>query len=224
MSLGHGASIVRNGLVLHIDAANRKSYPGTGTTCTNLSNTSNSGTLTNGTTYSNTNRGLFNFDGTNDLISIPHNAAQNPTSITISSWVRPSSLLKNSNIVGKTNNAGYRYRVNTNGSVTFFDRGATNALTTATGLIIANNWYNIAVTGDATGLQIFINGVFIISNAVAFGGNTSSGNLALGAEDVTASFSESLIGSISQVSIYNRVLTGTEMQQNFNAIRGRYNI
>ena len=58
--------IVRSGLVLHLDAARPASYPGSGTTWTDLSGQGNNGTLTNGPTYSSANGGSIVLDGTND--------------------------------------------------------------------------------------------------------------------------------------------------------------
>ena len=64
----YGPRIVSNGLVLCLDAANKRSYPGTGTTWTDLSGNSNNGTLTNGPTFSAGNMGSILFDGTNDYV------------------------------------------------------------------------------------------------------------------------------------------------------------
>jgi len=69
MGITYNTSIVRNGLVLHLDAANRKSYPGTGTTWTDLSGLNNNGTLTNGVSYQSVNQGAFNFDGIDDFVT-----------------------------------------------------------------------------------------------------------------------------------------------------------
>jgi hypothetical protein len=69
MGLGHSPSIVRDGLVLYLDAANPKSYPGSGTTWFDLKGTSNS-TLSNGPTFVNSNKGYFSFDGVNDYTQI----------------------------------------------------------------------------------------------------------------------------------------------------------
>jgi hypothetical protein len=63
MSLGHGASIVRDGLVLYLDATNPKSYPGSGTTWKDLSGNGNNGTLVNGVGYTDANKGSLVFDG-----------------------------------------------------------------------------------------------------------------------------------------------------------------
>ena len=68
MGLAHSPSLVMNGLVLALDAANPKSYPGSGTTWTDLSGRGNTGTLTNGPTYSSANGGSLVFDGTNDYV------------------------------------------------------------------------------------------------------------------------------------------------------------
>ena len=74
MGLAHSPSIVMNGLVLALDAANSKSYPGSGTTWTDLSGNSNTGTLTNGPTYNSANGGSIVFDGVDDGVNIPHNS------------------------------------------------------------------------------------------------------------------------------------------------------
>ena len=69
-----GPNIVTDGLVLHLDAANTKSYPGTGTTWYDRSGKGANGTLTNGITWNN--KGWFELDGVNDgvdSINIPQN-------------------------------------------------------------------------------------------------------------------------------------------------------
>ena len=67
MSLSHGSDVVRDGLVLYLDAANEKSYPGTGNQCYDLSGQGNNGVLQNGSTVSN---GEFVFDGVDDNINM----------------------------------------------------------------------------------------------------------------------------------------------------------
>ena len=68
MSIAGGPDIVENGLVLHLDAADSNSYPGSGTVWTDLSGNGYNGTLTNGPTFSSSNRGGIVLDGTNDYI------------------------------------------------------------------------------------------------------------------------------------------------------------
>ena len=69
MSLNHSPKIVTDGLVLCLDAASRKSYPGSGTTWFDRSGNGNNGTLTNGPTFSSDNGGSIVFDGTNDYVN-----------------------------------------------------------------------------------------------------------------------------------------------------------
>ena len=80
MGLSHSPSLVLSGLTLCLDAANTKSYVGSGTTWTDLSGNSNTGTLTNGPTYSSANGGSIVFDGTNDYATISFNSVFNVTS------------------------------------------------------------------------------------------------------------------------------------------------
>ena len=84
----YGPKIVTSGLVLCLDAANKRSYPGTGTTWTDLSGNSNNGTLTNGPTFSAGNQGSIVFDGTNDYAyqSLFTNAIT--TTLTFDVWVK----------------------------------------------------------------------------------------------------------------------------------------
>jgi len=71
MSVRGGPDIVENGLVLYLDAANRRSYPGSGTTWFDLSGNGNNGTLTNGPTFDSANGGSISFDGVNDYVTTP---------------------------------------------------------------------------------------------------------------------------------------------------------
>ena len=71
MGVFAGPEITESGLVLALDAGNLKSYPTTGTTWTDLSGRGNTGTLTNGPTYSSANGGSIVFDGVNDYVTVP---------------------------------------------------------------------------------------------------------------------------------------------------------
>ena len=70
MGLSHSPRIVTDGLVFCVDAANKRSYPGVGTTWTDLTANKNNGTLTNGPTFDSANGGSIVFDGTNDYVDL----------------------------------------------------------------------------------------------------------------------------------------------------------
>ena len=85
MALAHSPHIVRDCLVLYLDAANTKSYPGSGTAMTDMSGKGNHGTLTNGPTFSSDNNGSIVLDGTNDYISTINLSSF--TTFTIQMWI-----------------------------------------------------------------------------------------------------------------------------------------
>ncbi len=88
MSLLHSPKIVTNGLVLCLDAASRKSYPGTGNVWRDLSGNGNNGTLTNGPTFSSANGGSIVFDGIYDpVLGVSNLPISGNASFTISYFV-----------------------------------------------------------------------------------------------------------------------------------------
>ncbi len=69
MAFFYSPNVVTDGLVFAVDAANKKSYPGSGTTWTDLAG-SNNGALTNGPTFDSGNNGNIVFDGSNDYVEV----------------------------------------------------------------------------------------------------------------------------------------------------------
>lgn len=232
MSLGHGASIVRDGLVLYLDAANKKSYPGTGTVWNDLSGNGNNGTLVNGVSYSTDNNGAMVFDGANDTI----NCGAMPvigsslTGLTVSMWIRTttnSTRMYAENGTSFTTNTFYLAQENES-NLTFlvFGEGGYDLVQITTPKPYpTNTWFNIAgVWSSGVRCKLYYNGVDrtenrngSIRNSLINGDN----NLFLGSRDGTSLYHQ---GDISATQIYNRALTDSEIQQNFNAIRGRYGI
>jgi len=84
--LAHSPRIITDGLVLCLDAGNPKSYPGSGTTWTDLSGNGNNGTLTNGPTYNSGNLGSLVFDGVNDYVNLGD--LDLPAPFTLSIWFK----------------------------------------------------------------------------------------------------------------------------------------
>ena len=83
-----GPNIITDGLVLALDAASPRSYPGTGTTWYDLSGNGNNGTNSN-ITYSSTNGGIFYFNNSSSVSLISNSPSLNPTTgLTIESWVK----------------------------------------------------------------------------------------------------------------------------------------
>ena len=103
MGLAHSPRIVTDGLVLCLDAGNTKSYPGSGTTWTDLSGNGNTGTLTNGVGYSGDNLGSLSFDGVNDFTSTITGEDFNfgTGDFTIECWVYFNTISTNAIFISK---------------------------------------------------------------------------------------------------------------------------
>lgn len=238
MGIGYNTSIVRNGLVLHLDAANKKSYPGTGTIWTDLSGAGNNGTLVNGPTSSSDNKGVMTFDGVNDHNLLPTNFFSYPTlaTFTISTWFKSTQTSggtlfaqQSSNNPGSATGWVPVIYLQSNGLI----RVEPFWTTTTTNFILSTNalndgvWHNVTTTFNNNVNRLYIDGVFnsqrtgltLTSYTTVYYYMIGAG-LATGRSLGTNYFS----GNISNFGFYNRVINDTEILQNFNALRGRYSI
>ena len=233
-------NIVKNGLVLNIDAANPSSYAGSGNNAFDLSGFGNTATLVNGTGFGTTGGGTFNFDGSNDLISLGTrpNIDGYQLPITLSGWFYLNSLSGNKAILGIYNTVSTIYNYLRIDAATFrFFLSIDDVLYPGINLgqyqyfdystsLIANRWYNFAVVvaGTITSptLTMYINAVSQTFSPVNLKSSvTLNQDYRIGANQFNGDFFN---GNISQVQIYNRALSATEVMQNFNAMRERYNI
>lgn len=230
MSLGHGASIVRNGLVLHLDAANPKSYPGSGTAWKDLSGLGNNGTLVNGVGYSSSNSGSLVFDGSNDYGTVIGTAHTKPTgTFTVSFWLKPTSVsFSNCRILGDWYQASTldRWIFYANGSsvqwymrTSTFGEGGTPAYTMA-----PNTWKYFSGIYDGSFQKFFVDGVFFSQRAIT--GTLNPGNY--GNPDISFGQQRGLggafNGNIANIHMHSRALSAAEVRQNFEATRSRYGV
>ena len=229
-----GQNIVTNGLTINLDAANKDSYPGTGTTWTDLSGNGNNGTLTNGPLFlSNQNGGVIAFDGVDDYVGIANNSTINPNngSFTIVCWVNsdPSSGGDGWDLwVAKRSNGsnGYYVGVNNPSGVRFMAGNNANQRTD-TGFIgyTYNTWAMFTAVLDRTAnTQTIIRNNFEQSSSVTPSGGTydNSGTLSIGGDIGIGSYFVN--GKQSIVLIYNRALSAAEITQNYNATKTRFGL
>ena len=230
MSINYNPRIVTDGLVLCLDAGNTKSYPGSGTTWTDISRNGNDGTLTNGPTYSSANGGSLVFDGSNEYITIPDsNTLTNTSTLTINCWVKVNAFIGSYNaIVGKgTSDTDEEYVVAISSSSLYFDVGGGGPYTQPSYTFNTNTWYNICCvhsrTDGVSSLLCYVNGI-ILNNTVIQSTLTPNDNslpVSIGSRYYNAAQSP-FNGKISNVSIYNRALSAAEVAQNYNALAPRY--
>jgi hypothetical protein len=225
----NSGSIITNGLVLCLDAANPKSYPGSGTTWTDLSGNGNNGTLVNGVGYSGSNLGSLVFDGVNDyVISTRPSSITTGGSISICMWAKWITtgtttstikvLIDNNHL--DTASRGFVIQDRPDLSkVLQFASNPTSSGVLSTFQVGDGNWHHIVGTNDTITSRLYIDGT--LNNSASQGGlGIVQPNISIGYWQATPG--RYLNGNIAQVSIYNRALTAQEIQQNFNATKSRF--
>ena len=164
--------IVTSGLVLNLDAANPASYPGSGTTWTNLISGGVNGTLVNGPTYSSVNGGVIVLDGINDYIDVPINLTNtNYTIMGAARYVvvggRTFSGQSNNWLMGHWSSSTQNYYAN--GWVSGVGAGPSDT-----------NWRSYATTGNVSGdsWALYVNGV-LDAGPNSGGSNDVSGGIGM---------------------------------------------
>jgi len=221
MSYSNGPRIVNDGLVLYLDAGNSKSYPGSGSTWTDLSGRNNNGTIENSPTYNIANKGAFTFNGTTQRVNCGNSSSLQITSGSIAAWFNADS--NNSNfrgIIAKQNAWGLFVA---NNVLVTYDWGA--PATRSTNITVGNNTWNYVVMTftETTGTPsnnaiIYLNGNPVLTTTIKH--SNHSVVVYVGEANSNQYFS----GKISNASIYNRVLSSSEILQNYNAFKGRFNL
>jgi hypothetical protein len=232
MTLSHSPRIVTDGLVLCLDAANPKSYPGSGTVWTDLSGNENNGTLVNGVGYSGDNKGSLTFDGVDDYVNISNSSIGNfeTSSFTVSCWGKATS--------GSTGTRGIFSKYNPhsgNGTGWFMFHRAGQIWVRITQDLVApleassiainitvDKWYFFTMVRTANSFSLYVNDTKLQENTTTNIINcSSSAPLRIGSGYSSGYYYS---GNCSNAQIYNRALTAAEIQQNFQATRGRYGI
>ena len=229
MALYHSPRLIMQNLILCLDAANTKSYPGSGTTWTDLSGNGNNGTLKGTTTFNQNTIDLGNVNAITNYILLPNSVMSNITEFTISLWVNPSNIsVGNLNCIFHATNSGgndfsiewYNDRIQTLITATYSTFNYT----------FSNNaWYNFVFyrTGGTT-MGLYINGVSQGTRSCPSTTLNITGAIVMGQEQdaVEGGFQsvQSFAGKYANVSFYNRALVAQEIQQNFAATKSRYGL
>jgi hypothetical protein len=222
-----GPRIVTEGLVGHWDAGNPYSYPGTGTTWTDLSGSENTGTLTNGPTYSSDARGAFQCDGANDFIDLGSLPQLDPEtkSMSVCVWVKPTNTNSTWRAViskregndenqwwGMWNSAFNRwhYRI---GTRVYNDPNA----------LPVNTWKMLTLVRDRTNgtMRCYKDSTRLTSLAASLSQGT--GNVFIG-KAIDSPGTEFFPGLVASCWVYTEPLTDSQVFQNFQATRWRFGI
>lgn len=239
MSIYAGPNVISRGLVLNLDASNPRSYPRTGTNWFDVSGNNNNGILTNGPAYNAANKGILNFDGSNDYTLVSNLKRLNQFSVAM--WLKRSGA-----------GAGYFFFIGNLGSntdITLYIGYTTSSTRFQCGLWDASANFIGAdcsvplPTGAWEQWVLMYNGGLAPSTSITFARNGSmvpqrastpnASYTGLRQSDNVSTyvgygrdgtFNIYFNGSIANTLVYNRVLSSVEISQNYNAVRERFGL
>jgi len=230
--INYFGNIVSNGLIMDLDAAKFDSYPKTGTRWYDITWSTSGGTLINGPVFNSGNSGYISFDGTNDYADLGNVLFNSATTVTLDIWVNIPSMVVNKYIMAK-GSAGdgiYTFYLTTGpgpsgggSSYVRFSMGNQSGTTSTVieySSLVWGQWYNFTFTYNGTTVTGYRNASTPLTSSLS--GNlyttTSSINLA------SDKYGNVGAANIASFKIYNRVLSSTEVLQNYNAVKGRYGL
>lgn len=207
-------NIVTDGLAVNVQAGNASSYPGSGTTWTNLVN-NGTYTISNGT-FNSGNGGSIVFNGTNTFVSIG-TPLSTGTSYTIEAWVYATSVAGSHNIVSSANNVFW-----VSGGTLYGGLAGSYTLVSSASFP-TSVWKHVVLTfSDTTNtMTLYVNGTQVNQNTNVTQTYTSE-LMRIGAHDNAGSPVSFWNGRIAQVRVYTTALTAANVLTNFNATKGGY--
>lgn len=233
MASSGGPDSISNGCILALDAANKVSYPGSGTSWYDINGNYNT-TLTNSPTFSNSNIGILTFARASSQYAETVSSMPSLSNWTIESWVKfttvPSANTTVSAIITNVyngSNINYTLTTDVDGTankgiyVAFFNGAWRYAPFHAPS---AGVWYHYVGTYDGATIRMYVNGSSYSSTSYV--GTSSSGGVTRIARrwDDVATIGNFINGSIPLVRIYNRSLTAAEVLQNYNELKPRFGL
>jgi hypothetical protein len=212
-----GENIVTQGLVLNLDAANKDSYPGTGTTWYDLSGNGYNGTLTNGTSFiSNICGGCFNFDGVDDYVDLQYSIIGGTGDFTVNQWIQADASETGGTTFGNYPAGTLQIFYGT----TFMGMWLNNS-TTYVGAPVPFSSNPVMITAIRSGTTTYFyqNGVLLKTGSSS--ANIGAANFRIGTNTNT---NEQFTGKVFVTQTYNRALSSTEVTQNYNAQKTRFGL
>ena len=207
-------------LVLHLDAGNPASYPGTGTTWTDLSGNSRNATLTD-VTYTADNSGALVFDGSTSIGVINDTVINRYTNnFSVEVWYTSNNNTPRVLRTGQSSsgfNLGSYTTVPTKWKVTKY-----GVVDLTVGSIPQNtSWHQVVLVYSSTGgTKVYVDGALSETNANTAGVRAAAWTYL----EVGRSEAGSHNGKLGIVRYYNAVLSDADVLQNFNANKSRYGL
>lgn len=235
--------IVQDGLIFYVDAANKDSYPGSGTSCTDISG-NRAGTLSSSPTFSKNNAGEFNYDGSDSIGFSTISDFSGFTAISFCYWVKYTAPQDNSwetvfgngywhtgfwsglarSGIGGADIVQPMWNIRIGSSNNWVggegaDDASNNPSSPSIGLLEADRWYHIAGTWDGSTQKIFVDGGIQDYKSTSGTADSNSSDFAIGKSGGSGYY---MGGAIGPLWLYSRGLTDGEVLQNYNALKGRF--
>jgi hypothetical protein len=218
-----GPDIITDGLIFAIDAGSERSYPGSGTTATDLAGT-NTVALVNGVSYNPNQGGKWGFDGIDDQIVLNSGTALVVNDFTITQWIQfPASTSKMS--IGGGNHSttpvqeyrGYIWYRSPQGEIRVTVNNETGAIFNVASSVYCNKWSQITATRSSGTYKLYVDGVQVDITRTG-----STNDFYIRTIGWSYSNNYAFAGSISNTLIYNTALTAAQVTQNYNAQKNRF--
>ena len=213
--------VVTSGLVLYLDAVNKKSYRGSGTSWIDLSGNNANITLISTPTFSSGSPSYFTFNGSTQYGTGTKTGVVPTTVYTKVVWFYLNGYADN-NLVSSSTGGHFIYMGSATNKIYCGHSNWANFLAyPSTANISLSTWYNLTLTFSTTnGMTLYLNGLLdstYTANKAAHTGDTSTNIATYGGSNL-------LNGRIAQVFCYNRELSANEVLQNFNATKARFGL
>ena len=219
-------TIVQQGLVLNLDAGNNYSYAGSGTTWYDVSGNNYNSTLNGSLTFSDNSISLGSSTNITNYISVPASSLSGLTSWAIQMWlnINASNAIESFLTCGEGNNFLWFFEGR---STLAFQNTGSSAISYPTAI---GEWFLFTATGTGGSISVYKNGLSLgsfantttitISSSIGIILGQEMDNNTTGGFDATQAF----LGKYGSVSFYNRVLSASEVLQNYNATKGRFGL
>ena len=230
MALTHSPKIVTSNLLMCVDAANEKSYSGSGTTWADLVN-NHDGTMSTPDYNSAAPKTMDFVSNNSDVVQFGIGSDWFPMySFTLEVWVKSSGMGTSQTLGGLFGfTYGIRMGFNSSGSIYWgVDNGTNLSTISSGGNYLDGNWHHIVGTKNNSGTtnngNLYVDGSLTNSESRTWTGTTRwpTNQMYLGRDNNNTTYY--LNGSMGLVRVYGEELTAAQVQQNFEACRGRFGV
>ena len=205
-----------NSKILSLDVSNTQSYPGSGTTWTDLSGLKNNGTLNNGVAYNSGNSGYFDLDGSNDYISFSEYIPINNQSTTISVWMLSSG--NQYSLFGDSATSHYVQFIDKRAIIGYGYLGGTHSFATNHP---TTSWMNITWRWSGGTFRCFRNGVDSDTGSISKTVPAVNSFNQIGRRQTGSRYMNVNLG---QFEIWNYGLSDSDITDFYNATKSRFGL